>query len=202
MQKEAELMLQKARTHLLESAAVKHKAIDCCLESIIEAANLITASFQAKGKLLLCGNGGSAADCQHMAAEFVSRLTKDFERPALPAIALTTDTSFLTAFTNDYGFADVFARQVEALGAPGDILLGISTSGNSINVNRAFKSAKAKKMKTVLLTGDINDNSAKVTDVVIAVPSHKTQYIQETHLAIEHILCEIVEHSLIRANDG
>ena len=116
-----------------------------CRGASPSAADVITEAFRSGGKLLLCGNGGSAADCQHMAAEFVSRLTKDFERPGLPAIALTTDTSFLTAYTNDCGFEGVFARQVQALGRPGDVLLGISTSGNSANVIQAVEVARGQR---------------------------------------------------------
>ncbi len=117
--------------HLRESAAVKQQTVECCTTSILAAADLIGESFKTAGKLLLFGNGGGAADCQHMAAEFTSRLSADFVRPGLPAIALTTDTSFLTAYANDFDFDGVFARQVQALGKPGDVLLGISTSGRS-----------------------------------------------------------------------
>src|SRR5215510_14187550 len=125
---------RKIETHLLQSAEIKRQTAASCAGSIARAAEMIAGVFLSSGKLLLCGNGGSAADCQHMAAEFVSRLSKNFERRALPAIALTTDTSFLTAFSNDCGFEGVFARQIEALGCAGDILLGISTSGNSPNL--------------------------------------------------------------------
>ena len=130
-----------------------------------------------------------------MAAEFVSRLTKDFERPGLPAIALTTDTSFLTAYANDCGFEGVFARQVQALGRPGDVLIGISTSGNSANVIQAVELARGTGMKTVSLTG-VGGRLAKIADVAIAVPSDDTQHIQETHLAVEHLLCLLVERAL------
>lgn len=184
-----------ARSHLTESARVKHEAAERCLESIRTAAELIADTFAAGGKLLLCGNGGSAADCQHMAAEFVSRLNKDFERPGLPAIALTTDTSFLTAFVNDYGVDNLFSRQVQALGKSGDALIGITTSGKSPNVILALGIARTMNMQTILLTG-CNAKPAVQPDVLIAVPSENTQYIQETHLAIEHILCEIVERTL------
>jgi D-sedoheptulose 7-phosphate isomerase len=165
------------------------------MEAICSAASLITETFRSGGKVLLCGNGGSAADCQHMAAEFVSRLTKDFERPGLPAIALTTDTSFLTAFANDCGFEGVFARQVQALGKAGDVVIGISTSGNSPNVIRAVEAAQAAHMHTVVLTGH-GGRLPGMARVAIVVPSTNTQYIQETHLAIEHILCDLVERSL------
>src|SRR3972149_3176056 len=183
--------------HLLESARVKQALAETQRETIRAAADLITATFRSGNKVLLCGNGGSAADCQHMAAEFVSRLTKDFERPALPAIALTTDTSFLTAFANDCGYDDVFARQVQALGKPGDLLIGISTSGNSPNVVRARAAAKAAQMRTLALTGD-GGQLRRMADVVVAVPSANTQHIQEAHLVIEHILCELVENALFR----
>src|SRR5215510_15786464 len=130
----ADKLLQKIEAHLLQSAEIKRQTAVSCAESIARAAEVIAGAFLSSRKLLLCGNGGSAADCQHMAAEFVSRLSKNFERRALPAIALTTDTSFLTAFSNDCGFEGVFARQIEALGCAGDVLLGISTSGNSPNL--------------------------------------------------------------------
>ncbi len=186
--------------HLLESAHVKQKTAELCYTEILAASDLITQAYQNGGKLLLCGNGGSAADCQHLAAEFLCRLTKDFERPALPAIALTTDTSFLTAFANDYGYENIFARQIEALGQAGDVLLGISTSGSSVNVIRAMEKAQQQSIHTIALTGQMEigqmDSLATMVDVAIAVPSNNTQYIQESHLAIEHILCHLVERNL------
>jgi D-sedoheptulose 7-phosphate isomerase len=191
----------RARAHLLESAEVKRRVVEQCLEAIFSAAHLIADTFQAGGKVLLCGNGGSAADCQHMAAELVSRLTKDFERPGLPAIALTTDTSFLTAFANDCGFEGVFARQVQALGKVGDVLIGISTSGNSPNVIRAVEAAQVAHMRMVVITGS-GGRLAGMAHVAIAVPSANTQYIQEAHLAIEHILCDLVERHLFGGKDG
>ena len=172
-----------------------------CVDSILAAADLIAETFRSGGKVLLCGNGGSAADCQHMAAEFVNRLTKDFERPGLPAIALTTDTSFLTAFANDCGFEGVFERQVQVLGKPGDALIGISTSGNSTNVIRAVEAARAADMQTIVLMGN-NGRLAEMANVAISVPSANTQYIQEAHLAIEHILCGLVECSLFGEGDN
>lgn len=181
--------------HLLESADTLKKVADLCVDQVNEAAMEIVRTFKEGGKLLLCGNGGSAADCQHMATEFVSRLSKDFERPGLPAIALTTDTSFLTAFTNDCGYENVFARQVEVLGNPGDLLIGISTSGTSLNVIRALESARKGNMRTIFLTSTMNSTSGK-SDIVIAVPATNTQYIQEAHLAIEHTICELVERTL------
>ncbi len=144
---------------------------------------------------MICGNGGSAADSQHMAAEFVCILNKSFDRPGLPAIALTTDTSILTANANDIGFENIFKRQVLALGKPGDLLIAISTSGNSQNVLVAAKAAKTAKIHTISLTGNSGELQ-KITDVALCVPSTNTQYIQESHIAIEHILCELVEEHL------
>src|SRR5437879_5763667 len=153
MTESVDLRSKTVSSCLHESAAVKLRAVDVCMDSILSAADMITESFRVAGKLLLCGNGGSAADCQHLAAEFTSRLSANFVRPALPAIALTTDTSFLTAYANDFDFEGIFARQVEALGKPGDVLLGISTSGNSKNVIRAVETAKSMGLKTIVLTG-------------------------------------------------
>jgi D-sedoheptulose 7-phosphate isomerase len=180
---------------LRESNEVRSLVMERCTPAIINAAQLVAAAFREGRKLLLCGNGGSAADCQHVAAEFVSRLTKDVQRRALPAIALTTDTSFLTAFANDCGYEGIFARQVEALGSAGDVLLGISTSGGSQNVVRAFHLAKSKGMKLIALMGD-GGTMRDLADVAIEVPSTHTQYIQESHLSIEHLICELVEREL------
>ena len=188
------------KSHLRESAELKNQVAEKCLDSIVAAVNLIATTFRKGGKLLLCGNGGSAADCQHMAAEFVNRLTKDFNRPGLPAIALTTDTSFLTAFTNDCGFDGIFERQVTTLGKSGDILIGISTSGNSTNVIRAVEEAKKANIGTVVLIGS-DGLLAEMADVVISVPSTNTQYIQEAHLTIEHILCDLVERNIFRDHE-
>ena len=185
----------RVRQYLIESAEVQRCVSEECTDSILAAADLIAETFRAGGKVLLCGNGGSAADCQHMATELVSCLSKDFKRPALPAIALTTDSSFLTAFSNDSGFEGVFERQVQALGQPGDVLIGISTSGNSVNVIRAIKAAQASKMQTITLTGN-RGSLAEMTDVAVSVPSANTQYVQESHIAIEHLLCELVERDV------
>ena len=184
-----------AREYLRASAETTLRTAEACDDAIIAAADLIAQAFRAAGKVLICGNGGSAADCQHMAAEFVSRLTKTFERPGLPAIALTTDSSFLTAYANDCGFDGVFEREVEALGRPGDVLIGISTSGNSPNVVRAVRRAKIDGLRTVVLTG-AHGQLAALADVVVSVPSADTQHIQEAHLAIEHLICWFVERDL------
>jgi phosphoheptose isomerase len=184
--------LVRARLHA--GAAAMQRTAAACEASVLAAAAAIADAFRRGDKLLLCGNGGSAADCQHLAAEFVSRLTKAVDRPALPAIALTTDSSILTAFANDCGFDGVFRRQVEALGRRGDVLLAISTSGSSPNVLQAIDAARERGMQTVLLTGERGGDG--VADVTIAVPSGDTQQIQQTHLAIEHIVCELVERAL------
>ena len=193
----ADKFFHKIEAHLLQSAEIKRQTAVSCAASIARAAEVIAGAFLSSGKLLLCGNGGSAADCQHMAAEFVSRFSKDLDRRALPAIALTTDTSFLTAFSNDCGFERVFARQIEALGGAGDVLLGISTSGNSPNIIHAIEAAKNKNMRTIALTGN-GGRLATMAETVIAVPSSDTQYIQEAHLTVEHIVCELVELIVFR----
>ena len=145
---------------------------------------------------MLCGNGGSAADSQHLAAEFTSVLRQDFPRPGLAAIALTTDTSYLTARSNDFGFEQVYARLVESLGRPGDILVGISTSGNSGNIIAAFSVARDRCITTIGLTGANGGKLAALSDILIAVPSTKTQHIQETHITIGHVICQLVEEQL------
>lgn len=183
------------RRHLVESAEIKRQIAQQCLDSILESANLMADALRSGGKVLLCGNGGSAADCQHMAGEFVNWLNKDFQRPGLAAIALTADSSIMTAIANDSGFDSIFERQVQALGKSGDVLLGISTSGNSLNVIRAVKAAREQGMRAIALTGADGKLSA-IADVTVAVPSTNTQYIQEAHLAVEHILCELVESYL------
>lgn len=184
------------REHLLGSAEVKRLLAERCAVEVQEAANLMTDSLQRGGKILLCGNGGSAADCQHIAAEFTSILSKDFMRPAMAAIALTTDTSFLTASANDFGFEGIFSRQVEALGRPGDVLIGISTSGNSSNVIRAVKRGRELGLSTIVLTGGAGGQLARLADVVIKVPSDNTSHIQESHIAIGHVICAVVEQPM------
>jgi phosphoheptose isomerase len=192
----ASIGLHERMTSLLKrSAEVKLRVAESCGREILAAADEISRCFRAGGKLLLCGNGGSAADCQHMATEFVSRLTATFERPGLPAIALTTDSSFLTAFANDRGYEGVFERQVQALGKPEDVLFGISTSGNAKNVVLAVEQAKKMGMKSIGLLGS-GGRLGGMCDIVIAVPDDSTQHIQEAHLAIEHVICDLVEIEL------
>lgn len=181
--------------HMRTSAAVKLATLEQERQSIVDSARLIAAAFRDGGKLLLCGNGGSAADCQHLAAELVSLLAKEYPRPGLPAIALTTDSSILTAYANDFGFDGVFSRQVEALGRPGDVLMGITTSGGSVNVVRALETAAAQGLQTIALTGEAGLRGTSA-DLVIRVPHSSTMHIQETHLAIEHMLCGMVERLL------
>ncbi|MGZ3454731.1 MAG: D-sedoheptulose-7-phosphate isomerase [Polyangiales bacterium] len=202
MSAENEAWRDHVRAHLVESSVIKRRAADSCGADAASAARLIVESVRRGGKLLLCGNGGSAADCQHIAAEFTSALSLDFSRPAIAAIALTTDTSFLTASANDFGFEIGFARQVEALGRSGDVLLGISTSGNSANVLRAVSRAKEIGMQTIAFTGETGGKLAAVVDVNVRVPSKDTQHIQETHIAIAHAVCMLVERALFREGQG
>jgi D-sedoheptulose 7-phosphate isomerase len=182
--------------YLAETAAVAERAIAACADDIGSAARSMVTSLREGGKILFCGNGGSAGDAQHLATEFVSTLTVDRRRPAIPAIALTTDTSLLTAVANDFGFEEVFARQVEALGRRGDVLVGISTSGNSRNVTRAFEQARALGVSTVALTGETGGALAPAADIAIRVPSRETSHIQELHIAIGQLLAFLVEDEL------
>jgi D-sedoheptulose 7-phosphate isomerase len=179
---------------LREAAAVTEATADRAAE-IARAATLIADAFQRGGKLLLCGNGGSAADCQHVAAEFVGRLTREMTRPGLPAIAMTTDTSYLTAYANDFGFDGVFARQIETLATTGDVLLAISTSGSSRNVLAGVAAAKRKGLAVVALLGE-EGPLGEAADIAIRVPSRDVQLIQQVHLAVEHLICHLVERAL------
>ncbi len=181
---------------LIESAETKHKIKDQLMEDIIKAVDLLSACYKGGNKLLLCGNGGSAADCQHIATELMIRLSHHIQRPALPAIALTTDTSNLTAGGNDIGFENVFARNVDGLGNKGDVLLAISTSGNSPNVVKAVEMAHKNGMKVI---GFLGGNGGKLKDTVdlhIIIPSSNVQRIQEGHITVAHIICELVEDKL------
>lgn len=193
-------MLSKRRLDLLvaqsirEGVRVRASLVDVHAKEIAAACKLIVDCVLGGHKVLFCGNGGSAADAQHLAAELVGRYVS--ERRALPAIALTVDTSILTAVANDYGYEHVFSRQVEALGAPGDVLVAITTSGNSPNVRAAIAAARAKGMKVLGLTGEKGAEFASTCDVGIAVRSKITSRIQECHLTIGHILCESIDASL------
>jgi len=167
---------------------------DQSLNAIATAADLIVTAIKSGNKLMMCGNGGSAADAQHIAGEFLCRFYKD--RNPMPAIALSTDTSVITSISNDYSYDIVFARQVKGLGKKGDVLFGISTSGSSQNVYQAFKAGQEMGIKTILLSGESEKNIATVSDIVIKTPSTDTPRIQEMHLLIEHIICEIVEKEI------
>jgi D-sedoheptulose 7-phosphate isomerase len=190
-------MREDVRAYLHESASVTSDAVERCAEDVAAAVEIVTASLHRGGKVLICGNGGSAADAQHLATELVSTLSKDRIRQAFAAVALTTDTSILSAIGNDFGFDGVFERQVEALGRPGDTLLAISTSGNSENVLRAVDAAKRLGLRTVALTGADGGKLGTRTDVTVRVPAEHTSHVQETHLAIEHAIATLVERALL-----
>jgi len=181
---------------LTESSDTKLKMIESCIEQIIQSVDLLTNAYRNGKKFLLCGNGGSAADCQHIATEFMIRLNHTISRPALCAVALTTDTSNLTAGGNDIGFENVFARNVQGLGSEGDILLAISTSGNSANVIKAVEMAHDKKMKVIGFLGGTGGKLITMVDVAVIIPSSNTQRIQEGHITAAHILCELTELEL------
>jgi len=187
---------QFIRSSLRESAATKQRIEDQLLPEISKAIDLIKNALRKEKKILLCGNGGSAADAQHLATEFVIRLSPAIQRPGLPAIALTTDTSNLTAGANDLGYDNVFGRSVEALGAKGDVLIGISTSGNSESINQAFRVARKKKMVTIGFLGKDGGKSKELTDLSIIIPSQDTQRIQEGHITVGHIIFQQVEQEI------
>lgn len=180
------------------SVTVKQAMAKTCLQPAEQAAEIIAQSLQNKGKLLLCGNGGSAGDSQHLAAEFVATLDHTRPRPGLPAIALTTDTSFLTAYANDFGFEGIFARQVETLGQKGDVLIAISTSGNSKNVLAAAKMARQMGMSVIAMTGQSGGALAAHCDILLNVPSDITMHIQECHIALGHAITAQVEELVAR----
>jgi D-sedoheptulose 7-phosphate isomerase len=181
---------------LKESSETKLKIEQACKEDILKAANILSEVYRNGNKLLLCGNGGSAADCQHIATELMIRLSHHIQRPALPAIALTTDTSNLTAGGNDIGFENVFARNVEGLGNKGDALIAISTSGNSGNIIKAVEMAHKKGMKVIGLLGGEGGKLKPIVDLPIVIPSSNVQRIQEGHITVAHIICELVEDEL------
>jgi D-sedoheptulose 7-phosphate isomerase len=185
------------RASIEESIAVKQAILASMLSPITTAADWMTAALHAGHKLLLFGNGGSAADAQHIAAEFVGRFEK--ERRAWPAIALTTDTAILTALGNDYGADVIFARQIEALGQPGDVVLAFSTSGNSPNVLAGVRTAHARGLQVIGFTGKDGGKLASLCDLVLRVPSCRTARIQEGHMVICHALCEVTETALLEA---
>jgi D-sedoheptulose 7-phosphate isomerase len=188
----------RIRAHFADSAQLKLAAVDVMAPHIARAASLITDCLLADGKILACGNGGSAADAQHFAAEMVGRFER--ERPELPAISLVTDTSILTAIANDYDFAQVFAKQVRALGDSGDVLLAISSSGNSANVVAAMDAAHERGMRVIALTGKGGGRMGELVtadDVHVCVPHNVTARIQEVHLLTIHCMCDAVDASLL-----
>jgi len=187
-------MRDRIKDILFESIQVKEELLHTKIGQIVEIADLIIDALKKDGKLILFGNGGSASDSQHIAAELVGRFQK--ERRALPAIALTTNTSTLTALANDYGYEVIFARQIEALAQKNDIAIGISTSGRAKNVASGIKQAKKMGLKTVALTGADGGEVAKLADISLIVPSAVTARIQEAHITIGHILCELIEQAV------
>lgn len=179
-----------------QSCEVKMQVAGKDTETIIRMADLITDSFRSGGKLLICGNGGSASDSQHIATEFTIRYRGSFDRPALPAIALTTDSSAMTAGPNDIGFENTFQRMVEALGRPDDVLMGLSTSGNSENVIRAMVYARSHGMKVIGLLGGTGGKMPPLCDESVIVPWNGSNHVQETHITIGHIIVQMVEETL------
>jgi D-sedoheptulose 7-phosphate isomerase len=181
---------------IADSAATKQALLDNepFLNLLVEVAHACVEVYKNGKKILIAGNGGSAADAQHFAAELVGRY--GFDRPSLPSLALTTDTSALTAIGNDYGYEYIFSRQLEGLGVEGDLFIGISTSGNSQNVINAFESAKKRGIKTVALTGRDGGIMGQMADFSIIIPSNATPRIQESHLLVEHIICDIIEKEI------
>jgi len=193
---------QRVQAHFRASIEVKTRAAETLAPTIAAAAGVLAQCLRAGGKVLCCGNGGSAADSQHFASELVNRF--EMERPGLAAVALTTDTSTLTSIANDYAYAEVFARQVRALGAKGDVLLAISTSGNSENVNRAVTAAHERGMRVLALSGRDGGAMGRLIsagDVEVRVPAQSTARIQETHLLAIHCLCDLLDRALFPGAD-
>ena len=186
-------IIQKA---LRESIRVKEQFIKENIDNLIFFAEKVAFALTSDRKLMLCGNGGSAADAQHIAAEFINRY--ELERPPLPAIALTTDTSIITSIGNDYSVDEIFSKQVKALGVEGDILLALSTSGDSANVIEAVRAAKSQGIFTVALTGRDGGQVADMVDMALVVKSEVTGRIQETHILVGHIICQLVDYILFQ----
>src|SRR5690349_7303030 len=187
-------MIERIREIAGESVATKRAFFDSHADAVARAADLLVETVRGGGKVLVFGNGGSAADAQHIAAELVNRL--NYDRPPIAAIALTTDTSILTSVANDATFAELFERQVRALGRRGDAVIAISTSGNSPNVLKAVAAARELGLKVVALAGRNGGGLAPMADIALVVESDSTQRVQETHIAIAHILCELIEEAL------
>ena len=183
--------VERIRGHFADSAQLKQEAADAMAESIASAGALMTECLFADGKILACGNGGSASDAQHFAAELVGRFER--ERPELPAISLSTDTSLLTAIGNDYSFRRVFVRQLEALARPGDVAFGISTSGESPNVLDAIRYGSEHGLRTIALTGRDGGSIGAAAEIHVNVPDQNTARVQEVHRTIMHVMCELIE---------
>ncbi len=189
-------MKEKIKSQISDSISVKESMLDLCVEDMESAACAMIRSLKNGGKILWCGNGGSAADAQHLATELMGGMTSH-ERKPIPSIALTTDSSFLTAWSNDTDFESIFSRQVQGIGQAGDVLIGISTSGNSENIVAAVKQAKYKNLETIVFTGRSGGKINGLSDISINVPSEDTQRIQEAHIMIGQILCGIIEDDLL-----
>ncbi len=189
-------MDQIIREAFIDSAEIKRKFAQTNESKIEEVAGKIVEAFKRGNKLLLFGNGGSASDCQHIAAEFVNRFK--IERPPLPAIALTTDTSIITSIGNDYDFSDIFAKQIKALASEGDIVIAISTSGNSPNVLKAMEAGKKLDLLTILFSGGNGGKALELSDYTFLAPTEDTPRIQEVHITLAHVLCEMVDFKLFK----
>lgn len=190
------------RRHFADSVEVKQASMAVLPPVVSSAATLMTDCLAGNGKILACGNGGSASDAQHFSSEMLNRF--EIERPSLPALALTTDTSTLTSIANDYAYSEIFSKQVRALGQPGDVLLAISTSGNSDNVNLAADAAHGRGMRVVALTGRDGGALAQTLregDIEIRIPTDRTARIQEVHLLVIHCLCDLIDRTLLGMND-
>ena len=191
------MVKENIKNQILESARIKNKMVQNGVVEVEKAAELLIDCVNDGGKIYWCGNGGSAADAQHLATELMGGMS-DHDRMPIPSISLTTDSSFITAWSNDTDFDSVFSRQIQGLGEVGDVLIGISTSGNSKNIINAIKQAKFKKLKTITFTGSTGGKLDGLADITIKIPSENTQRIQEAHIMIGQILCSIIELSILK----
>jgi len=191
----------RVRHHFEESIATKQAAMDVVNASIVAAGDCMSRAILKEGKILSCGNGGSAGDAQHFSSELLNRF--EMERPGLPAMALTTDSSTITSIANDYAFEDIFSKQIRALGHKNDVLLAISTSGNSENINRAIVAAHERRMRVVALSGRDGGQMASVLsedDIEIRIPANRTARIQEVHLLVIHCICDLIDSNLLNGS--
>lgn len=193
----SEAALKKVMDHANAGLVARKTFFDTKAELVVEISRAMAVCLASGGKIMFCGNGGSAADSQHLAAELTNRFK--LERPPLPGLALTTDTSAITAIGNDYSFDEIFSKQVQALGRPGDMLVGFSTSGTSSNVIRAMREAKRNDIITVGLSGQSGGEMASVSDFLVTVPTSDTPVIQEIHISAGHMMCHLVDHFLFEA---